>query len=152
MICSSVNRDRFIVHPLQGDGLYSFLAELQGLRSHRRNSSQRFGGRSHISISPKIAGAIQSITPVLPDGSSVYLFGSASRSDRYADVDLLILYDPTLCPAARAHADHQAFVDTVAEMAGAPVHVCLLSYREERTNGFIGQVAAIPLIIGLENW
>jgi hypothetical protein len=34
MICSSVNRDRFIVHPLQGDGLYSFLDEVQVLRSN----------------------------------------------------------------------------------------------------------------------
>jgi len=39
--------------------------------------SQRFGGRSLISILPRIATAMQSIIPVLPDGSSVYLFGSA---------------------------------------------------------------------------
>jgi predicted nucleotidyltransferase len=67
---------------------------------------------------------------VLPDGSSAYLFGSASRADRYADVDLLILYDSSLCPAARAHAEHKALVDRVAEIAGVPVHLCLLSYRE----------------------
>jgi hypothetical protein len=81
--------------------------------------------------------AIQSIKPVLPDGSSVYLFGSASHSDRYADVDLLILYDPLLCPAARAHAEHKMFVDRMAEIAGAPVHLCLLSYCEEQANDFI---------------
>jgi hypothetical protein len=33
MICSSVNLDRFIVRPLQGDGLYPFLEEFAGLRS-----------------------------------------------------------------------------------------------------------------------
>ena len=33
MICSSVNLDRFIVRPLSGDGLYSNLEEVQGLRS-----------------------------------------------------------------------------------------------------------------------
>jgi hypothetical protein len=62
-------------------------------------------------------------------------------------VDLLILYDPSRCPAQRAHSDHQAFVDRVADLAGAPVHLCLLSYREELASGFIPLVSAIPLII-----
>lgn len=84
---------------------------------------------------------------MLPDGSSAYLFGSASRSDRYADIDLLILYDSSLCPAARAHAEHKAFADRVAEIAGAPVHLCVLSYREEQASGFIAQVSARPLMI-----
>lgn len=99
-------------------------------------------------MSPKIATAIRSIIPVLPDGSSAYLFGSASRSDRYADIDLLILYDPSLCPAARAHTAHKAVVDRVAEIAGAPVHLCLLSYSEEQASDFIARVSAQPLIIG----
>ncbi|SUS05773.1 hypothetical protein DF3PB_210024 [uncultured Defluviicoccus sp.] len=36
MICASVNCDRFVVHPLQGDGRYSFVEELQ---AHRSNAS-----------------------------------------------------------------------------------------------------------------
>ena len=35
----------------------------------------------------------------------------------------------------------------VAEVAGAPVHLCLLSYCEERASDFIAQVSARPLII-----
>jgi hypothetical protein len=92
--------------------------------------------------------AIRSITPaLLPEGSSVYLFGSASRASRFADIDLLILYDPSICPAARAHAEHKAFVRRVEEKAAAPVHLCLLSYSEESASGFIAQVSATPLII-----
>lgn len=97
-------------------------------------------------MSPKIATAIRSIIPALPDGSSAYLFGSASRSDGYADVDLLILYDSSLCQAARAHTEHKEFVDRVAEIAGAPVHLCLLSYFEEQASDFIVRVSAQPLI------
>jgi hypothetical protein len=33
MICSSLNRERFIVRLLSGDGLYPFLEEFSGLRS-----------------------------------------------------------------------------------------------------------------------
>jgi hypothetical protein len=33
MICSSVNRLGFMSIPLRGDGLYSFLEEIAGLRS-----------------------------------------------------------------------------------------------------------------------
>jgi hypothetical protein len=32
MICSSVNRLGFMVHPFKGDGLYPFLEEFAGLR------------------------------------------------------------------------------------------------------------------------
>jgi hypothetical protein len=39
MICSSVNLDRFIVRLLLGDGLYSNLEEIQGLRSDERRGS-----------------------------------------------------------------------------------------------------------------
>jgi hypothetical protein len=42
MICSSENRDCFIVRPLPGGGLYSNLEEVQGLRSSfRKVRSQR---------------------------------------------------------------------------------------------------------------
>lgn len=33
MICTSVNRERFICRHLERDGLYQFFADLQGLRS-----------------------------------------------------------------------------------------------------------------------
>jgi hypothetical protein len=39
MICSSVNRERFIPSALSLDGLYPNLEEVQGLRSLRRNVS-----------------------------------------------------------------------------------------------------------------
>jgi hypothetical protein len=82
---------------------------------------------------------------VLPDGSSVFLFGSAAQTSRYNDVDLLILYDPTLCLPERAHREHKAFVDLAANEIGATIHLCLLTYHEERTTGFIAKVSAIPL-------
>jgi hypothetical protein len=66
-------------------------------------------------------------------------------SSRYNDVDLLILYDPILCPPERAHREHRVFVDRVAEMVDAPIHLCLLSYDEERATDFIGRVSAIRL-------
>jgi len=39
MICSSVNCDRFIVHPLQSEGRYSFVEEVQAHRSRLKNLS-----------------------------------------------------------------------------------------------------------------
>lgn len=69
------------------------------------------------------------------------------QSDRYADLDLLILYDPFRCPAERAHHDHRAFIDGLAERLDVPVHLCLLSYREEQAAGFNTQVSAVPILL-----
>ena len=103
---------------------------------------QRFGRGSHINTSPKIDMVIRSITPELPDGSTVFLFGSAMRTSRCNDVDLLILYDPALCPPEQAHREHKAFVDCAARETGLPIHLCLLTYDEERACGFIQRVSA----------
>lgn len=89
--------------------------------------------------------AIRSIIPALPEGSSVFLFGSALRSSQFSDVDMLILYDPTLCAPDRAHSEHKGFVDGIAKDIDVPIHLCLLTYQEERTTGFIAQVSAEAL-------
>jgi hypothetical protein len=94
---------------------------------------------------PKIVEAIQAIAPALPEGSSLYLFGSASRSDDYADIDLLILYDPSLCPASQAHHNHRALVRCVAEIGNGPVHLCLLSYHEDSVINFRERVSAVQV-------
>lgn len=73
------------------------------------------------------------------------------RCDRYADVDLLILYDPAFCHPERAHTEHRSFVDAVTQMVGAPVHLCLLSYGEEKESGFIFRVGAVLVRMGLSN-
>lgn len=96
-------------------------------------------------MSPGIRKEIRSIISALPEGSTVYLFGSAARGKRYNDVDLLILYDPALCPPSLAHKAHRAFVDGVAELLDAPVHLSLLTYAEERGAAFIARVRAVPL-------
>jgi len=41
MICSSVNRDRFIVHPLRWAGLYANVEKIQGLRSEEIEEIRR---------------------------------------------------------------------------------------------------------------
>jgi len=58
---------------------------------------------------------------------------------------LLILYDPDLCPPEEAHREHKAFVDRAAAEIGVSIHLCLLTYREEREIGFISLVSAIPI-------
>jgi len=46
MICSSLNRDRFIVRSFSGAGLYSSLEEVQGLRSVLSHNDAREGFRN----------------------------------------------------------------------------------------------------------
>ena len=96
-------------------------------------------------MSPRIRREIRSIISALPEGSSVYLFGSAAHGRRYNDVDLLILYDPASCPPRLAHGAHRAFVAHVAGLFDVPVHLSLLTYAEERGAEFIARVRAIPL-------
>jgi hypothetical protein len=54
-MCSSVNRLRFMVHPLRGDGLYPFLEELAGVTPRTRPSTSRVSWQFGVGRGPRRA-------------------------------------------------------------------------------------------------
>ncbi len=66
MICSSLNRDRFIVRHLPVDGLYSNLEELQGLRSVRSLRQYQRRPRSQCSLAPTTPANLETFFAIEP--------------------------------------------------------------------------------------
>jgi len=93
----------------------------------------------------RIESILQEIASEVPNGSSVYLFGSAARGGEYNDIDLLILYNPECCLPRLAYLEHRAFVDKVTKALNTPVHLLLLTYAEEKSIRFIDRVSAIRI-------
>lgn len=81
----------------------------------------------------------------LPSGSIAFVFGSVLRSSRPKDFDLLIVYNPTICPSDRAYAAHRQFSSGIEQKMGLRVDMTLLTYEEERHSFFIQRTGAIPL-------
>jgi predicted nucleotidyltransferase len=93
----------------------------------------------------KTAKAIRSIICDLPDGSSAFLFGSVLRREDFNDVDVLILYNPLLCPPQTAWNAHGRFVNEVQKAFGKSVHLELLTFDEERETGFVARARAVRI-------
>lgn len=89
---------------------------------------------------------IPSIISDLPSKSSAYIFGSASRSSVYNDLDILIIYDQFECPHNNAHNMHRKFVERLGDGFDTTVHLSLICYDEEKENSFIAKVSAVALI------
>ena len=84
-------------------------------------------------------------TDILPDGSSAFVFGSYLRSHVPRDLDLLIIYDDSSCPADDAYNRHAEFVAAVQNKVDLPVHITLLSLVEACVTQFVAMSTAIPL-------
>ena len=65
MICSSLNRDCLIVRLLPGDGLYSNLEEVQGLRSDSQELAAGFGKLALQSAFLVNGGALVALPPLM---------------------------------------------------------------------------------------
>jgi hypothetical protein len=94
----------------------------------------------------KLQNALRAALGVLPDGSSLFLFGSITKETIYRDVDILILYDEKACDPKIAHRRHSKCIQTIAETSRAPVHISLLTYNEEESLNFIESVSAIRIM------
>ena len=89
--------------------------------------------------------ATRSITTKLPSGSQAYVFGSYLFVGEPRDIDILILYDPTLSDPKAAYKVHCEFVDEIQQLTGTPVDLTLLTYSEEKNSDFIGDTGAVPI-------
>lgn len=85
-------------------------------------------------------------TPIrIPRESKFYIFGSALTSDYPNDLDVLVIYDPLVCPPQDAYSFHrEAMLDLEANL-DMPVHITLLTPSEESGTEFIKRTGAIEL-------
>jgi predicted nucleotidyltransferase len=81
----------------------------------------------------------------LPEGSSVYVFGSALSSAQPKDIDILVVYDPMVCSPSRAYAYHEQFLNQLAEMIELPIDITLLSKTEADETRFVESESCVPL-------
>ena len=94
----------------------------------------------------------QSIITGMPDGSTAFVFGSVFRTTCPKDLDLLIVYDPSLCPPDNAYRAHVPITVRLRQEFGLPVDMTLLTYDEERSSHFIEVTGAFPIaVLGKHN-
>jgi len=106
------------------------------------NSMPHFG-KTTLWAGEKLRNALQASLGALPDGSSLFVFGSITKETTYRDVDVLILYDEKTCDPKTAHREHSKCIQTIAETVSAPIHLSLLTYNEEESLNFVRSVGAI---------
>lgn len=79
----------------------------------------------------------------IPKGSTLFLFGSILKSQAPNDLDLLVVYDPELCPPELAYTYHRCMVDDMAAAYGLPIHATFLTPSEQRATDFIARTCAV---------
>ena len=81
----------------------------------------------------------------LPDGSRVFLFGSACHRSHPSDIDILYIYDPKLVRPEDAYARFRPVSNEIARSVGINVHATVLSVTEVEESRFLDQVEAHEL-------
>ncbi|MGJ0430758.1 nucleotidyltransferase domain-containing protein [Methylobacter sp.] len=94
--------------------------------------------------------ATPSITTKLPSSSAALVFGSFLHGSEPRDIDVLVLYDPSVFSPADAYRAHASFVKEVQRLVGLPVDLTLLTYGEEESSGFIEDTGAVPIEEAIE--
>lgn len=79
----------------------------------------------------------------IPEGSTLFLFGSILKSQAPNDLDILVVYDPEVCPPEVAYTYHRSMVDDLAVAFGLPIHATFLTPSEERGTDFISRTCAV---------
>ena len=88
---------------------------------------------------------ILSTVTELPEGSMAFVFGSVLRNAHPMDFDLLVVYDPSLCPPNIAYRVHAPFFGRLSQKTDLPVDMTLLTYQEEKSSCFILGTKALPI-------
>ena len=68
---------------------------------------------------------------------SVYLFGSWLHSDNPKDIDVLIVYNPTICPPSKIQAMTRPFLEQLRRIFNLEVDTVYLTEKEEKDINFI---------------
>jgi len=87
--------------------------------------------------------ATPSISTKLPSSSTAFVFGSFLSGSDPRDIDVLILYDPSVISPADAYRGHAPFAKEIQRLAGLPVDLTLLTYGEEESSCFIEDTGAV---------
>jgi predicted nucleotidyltransferase len=88
--------------------------------------------------------AIPSIITNLPDGTEVFVFGSAKNSVDPSDLDVLVVYDPAKLAPEHACYAMKPFFARLARAAHLNVHAVILSKSEELQVQFAETEKAMP--------
>lgn len=80
----------------------------------------------------------------IPEGSALYVFGSARWSKVPRDLDVLVVYDIATCLPEDAYIHHQEMLANLGVHFGLPVHATFLTSSEEAGTAFIARTAAVP--------
>ena len=91
-----------------------------------------------------------SIATKIPSHSEAYVFGSVLNSLAPDDFDLLIVYDPEVCPPQNAYVCHSPLCEDISIMFRLPVHLTALTRSEAMHVRFIEKTNALPLEMALE--
>ena len=81
----------------------------------------------------------------LPNNSRAYVFGSWLTSERPADLDVLIVYDPVHCDPSDAYSRLSPLLSDLEELTGLKVHATILTYSEQEDASFVAKAGAIAL-------
>lgn len=89
-------------------------------------------------------------TPIrIPSASKVYVFGSVLTSACPNDLDVLVVYDPLVCPPRHAYSFHRETVLDLEKYYHLPVHITLLMPSEESGTEFIKRTGAIEFAVAM---
>lgn len=87
----------------------------------------------------------------MPNWARVFVFGSALHTKRPKDLDLLIVYDSTLCPASHARQNAEHLAATIGQTVGLSPHVVVLSEKEDKNISFIRSEGCVLFEEWLDN-
>ena len=76
----------------------------------------------------------------LPDGSRVFLFGSACYRSDPSDIDILYIYDAESAPPKDAYARFLPVSNEITRSVGIDVHATVLSTTEVQESKFLERV------------
>ena len=89
-------------------------------------------------------------TPIrIPRESKFYIFGSALFSDCPNDLDVLVVYDPLVCPPGDAYPFHSSAILDLKANFDIPVHITLLTSSEECGTEFIKRTGAVEYLVAV---
>lgn len=92
---------------------------------------------------------IQSTPIRVPKESKLYIFGSALSSCCPNDLDVLVVYDPLVCPPKDAYLFHEKTKLGLEANFDLPVHITLLTPSEESGTDFIKRTGAVEIAIAI---
>lgn len=78
-----------------------------------------------------------------PNGCEFYVFGSATRSYRARDLDILVVYDKNAIPANKVRTHCQQLIAELENLTSLAVDVTFLSKEEECEHEFIVRSKAV---------